>query len=75
MPPHDGVRLHKDQRRAPVPPEASQSDPKQSVSRLEVRAFGDAFQRRELLPQCQVFQNQFPMAAERQCQRAPDQYD
>ena len=73
MPPHDGVRLHKDQRRAPVPPEASQSDPKQSVSRLEVRAFGGAFQSRQLLPQRQVLEDQFPMAAERQRQRAADQ--
>jgi hypothetical protein len=75
MPPHDSVRLHQDQRRAPVPPEASQSDPKQSVSRLEVQACGGAFQRRELLPQCQVLQDQFPMSAERQRHRAADQDD
>jgi len=70
MPPHDRVRLHKDHRRAPVPPDASQGDPKQSVARLEVWAFGRAFQRRQLLPQRQVLQDQFAMAAERQRQRA-----
>ena len=55
MPPHDGVRLHKDQRRAPVLPEASQRDPKQSVSRPDMGAFGGALQVRQLLPQRQVF--------------------
>jgi hypothetical protein len=72
MPPHDGVRLHKHHRRTPVPPEASEGDPKQSVARLEVRALGRALQRRQLLPQRQVLQDQFPMAAERQRQRAAD---
>ena len=72
MPPHDRVRLHKDHRRAPVRPEASDGDPKQSVARLEVRALGRAFQRRQLLPQHQVLQDHFPMAAERQRQRATE---
>ena len=40
--------------------------------RLEVRALGRAFHRRQLLPQRQVLQDQFPMAAERQRQRAAD---
>jgi hypothetical protein len=42
MPSHDGVPLHEYQRRAPVPPDSSQADPKQSVARLEVRALGCA---------------------------------
>lgn len=69
MPPHDRVRLHKDHRRAPVRPDASEGDPKQSVARLEVRALGRAFQRRQPLPQRQVLEDQFTMAAERQRQR------
>jgi hypothetical protein len=72
MPPHDRVRPHKDHRRAPVPPDATQGDPKQSVACLEVRTRGRTSQRHELLPQGQVFQNQFAMAAQRQCQRAAD---
>jgi hypothetical protein len=74
MPPHDRVRLHKDHRRAPVPPDATQGDPKQSVARLEVRTRGRAFHRPELLSQCHVLQDQFAMAAERQRQGAAD-YD
>ena len=67
MPPHDGVRLHEHHRRAPVPLDSNEGDPKQSVARLEVPALGRPFHRRQLLPQRQVLQDQFPMAAE--CQR------
>jgi antitoxin (DNA-binding transcriptional repressor) of toxin-antitoxin stability system len=72
MPPNDGVRLHEHDRRAPVPPESGQGDPKQSVACLEVRALGRTFHRRQLLPQGQVLQDQFAMSAERQRQRAAD---
>jgi hypothetical protein len=70
MPPHDGVRLHEHDRRAPVPPASGQGDPKQSVARLEGRAFGRAFQGRQLLAQREVLQDQFLMSTERQHQRA-----
>jgi len=72
MPSHDGVRLHEYHRRAPVPPAPRQGNPKQSVARLEVRALGRAFQCRQLLPQRQVLQDQFSMAAKRQRQRTAD---
>ena len=48
---------------------------KESVARLEVRALGPAFHRRQLLPQRQVLQYQFAMAAERQRQRAADHHE
>jgi hypothetical protein len=72
MPSHDGVWLHEHHGRAPVPPDSRQDDPKQSVARLKMRAAGRAFHRRQLLPQRQVLQDQFPMAAERQRQRPAD---
>jgi hypothetical protein len=61
----DGVRLRDNQRRAPVPPTPHESHPKESV------ACPEAASRRsvvgcQLLPQRQVFQDQFPVAAERQ---------
>jgi hypothetical protein len=72
MPPHDGVRLHDYQGRAPVPPDSSEGDPKESVARLEVWTLGRAFHRCQLLPEREVLQDQFPMAAEPQRQRAAD---
>jgi hypothetical protein len=72
MPPDDGVRLDEHQRRALVPPRSGQSDPKQSVPCLKVRALGRAFHRRQLLPQRQILQDQLPMSTERQRQRAAD---
>ena len=74
MPPYDGVRLHEHHGCPPVAPASGQGDPKQSVAGLEVR-LGSAFHRRELLPQRQVLQNQFPMAAERQRQRTADYHE
>jgi hypothetical protein len=68
---HDGLRLHEHHGRAPVPPGSGQDDPKQAVARLEMRTKGRAFHRRQLLPQRQVLQDQFPMSAERQGQRLP----
>ena len=72
MPPHDSVWLHEHDGRAPVPPDSGQGDPKQSIACLEVRALGRAFHCRQLLPQRQILQDQFPMAAERQRQCAAD---
>jgi hypothetical protein len=72
MPPHDRVRPHEYHGRAPVPPVSGQDDPKPSVARLEMRAAGRAFHRRQLLPQRQVLHDQFPMSAERQRQRPAD---
>lgn len=75
MPSHDGARLHEHHGGAPVPPASGQGDPKQSVARVEVRALGRALHRRQLLPQRQVLQYQFAMAAERQGQRAADHHE
>ena len=68
MPSHDRVRLHEDHRRAPVPPDSSQGDPEQPVVRLQVGAVGRPFHRHQLLPQREVLQHQFSMAAEPQRQ-------
>ena len=65
MPADDGVRLHDNQRAAPVSPTSRESHPKQSVVCPEA-ASRRSVERRQLLPQRQVFQDQFPMAAERQ---------
>jgi hypothetical protein len=66
------VRLHEDQRRAPVAPDSHQGKPKQSIATFEARAVRGAFHRRQLLPKRQVLQDQLPMAAERQRQCAGD---
>ncbi len=73
MPAHHGVRLNEHQRRAPVPPESSKHNPKQSIARQEARAFGRAFRRHQLLPQGEVLQHQFVMPAECERQSAADQ--
>ena len=70
MPPDNGVRLHDDQRRAPVLPDSRQGNPKQSIATFEARVVRGTFHRRQLLPQRQVLQGQFAMAAERQRQCA-----
>jgi hypothetical protein len=72
MPPDNGVRLHNHQRRAPVLPDPRQSDPKQSIATFEAGAVRGTFHRRQLLPQRQVLQDQFSMAAKRQRQCAGD---
>jgi hypothetical protein len=74
MPADDGVRLHDNQRGAPVPPTLRESHPKESVASAEV-ASRRSVKGRQLLPQCQVFQDQFPMAAERQRECADDHDD
>jgi hypothetical protein len=72
MPPDNGVRLHEHQRRAPVPPDSRQGDPKQSIATFEARAVHGAFHRRQLLPKRQILQDQFSMAADHQRQCAGD---
>jgi hypothetical protein len=72
MAPHDGLRLHEHQGRAPVPPDSGEGNPKQSVAHLEVPAPGRAFHRHQLMPERQILQDQFPMSTERQRQRACD---
>ena len=72
MPSHDGVWPHKYHRRAPVRPDSPQGDPKQSVTRLQVRATVRPFHRHQLLPQRQILQDQFSMSAESQRQRPTD---
>ena len=70
MPAHDGIRVHKHQRHAPGPPASGQDDPKQSVAGLKMRALIRAFQAGQLLAKRQILKDQFPMASERQRQRA-----
>ena len=72
MPSHHGVRLNDRQRRPPIRPDSGQDDPKQPVARPEVRALCPACHRRQLLPQRQIFQDQFLMAAQGQRHRAAD---
>jgi len=64
MPPDDGVRSHDDQRRAPVPPNSRENHPKESVACPQA-ASRNSVEGRQLLPQRQVFQDQFSVAADR----------
>ena len=73
MPSHDRVRLHEHQRRAPIPPDSGQDDPKQPVARPQMRTAGRAFHGSELLPQRKVLQDQFVMSTAGQRQRAANQ--
>ena len=56
MPANDRVRLHDDQRRAPVPPNSRESHPKESVACPQA-ASRRSVEGRQLLPQREVFQN------------------
>ena len=71
MPANDGVRLHDDQRRAPVSPNSRESHPKESVASPEA-ASRRSMERRQLLPQGEVFQDEFLVAAEDQRECADD---
>src|SRR5262249_27574858 len=71
MPADDGVRLHDNQRSAPVPPKSREGHPEESVARLEA-ASRRSVVRRQLLPQREVFQDQFPVAAKHQRDCADD---
>ncbi len=66
-PSHDGVGLHEYQRRSPVQPRLGRHDPKQPISPLKRRTLDGAFHGVELLPQREVFKNQFlvPTACQR----------
>jgi hypothetical protein len=65
MPADDGVRLHDNQRRAPVRPNAREGQPKESVAEPEA-ASRRSVVRRQLLPERNVLQDQFPLAAKHQ---------
>jgi hypothetical protein len=69
MPAHDGLWANKAYSRAPVRPEASQGNPKQPVTRLQARATVRSLHHQQLLPECQVLQDQFSMSTESQRQR------
>jgi hypothetical protein len=71
MPADDSVRLHDNQRGAPVPPTSRESNPKESVACPEA-ASRRSVDGRQLLPQREVFQDQFPVAAEHQGECADD---
>jgi hypothetical protein len=53
MPAYDGVRLHDDQRRAPVPPGMGEQHPKQSISMAEWRPQDRAPEYHQLLAERQ----------------------
>jgi hypothetical protein len=75
MPSHHGVGLDEYERRAPVPPRFGQHDPKQPISRPELRTGDAASQRIELLAEREVFEDQLVMSAAGQRQRANDDND
>jgi hypothetical protein len=72
MPADDGLRTNQYERRAPVPPDASQGNPKQPVARLQARASVRPLQRGQLLPERQVFQDKLSMPTESQRQPPTD---
>jgi hypothetical protein len=71
MPSDDGVRLHDNQRRAPISPTSRKGNPKESVGCPEAASLRSA-EGRQLLPQRKVFQDEFLVAAERQRECADD---
>ena len=73
MPPQYGVWLDEHQRHAPAAPRVGQEDPEDAVTALEARTPDGALQGFQLLPQCDVFENQFLMPAAGQGQRSRDQ--
>ena len=64
MPADDGGRLHDHQRLAPVLPTSGEDHPKESVACPEA-ASRRSMEGRQLLPQREVLQDQFPVTAER----------
>ncbi len=75
MPSHHGVGPDEHERRAPVPPRLGQHDPKQPIAPPEMRTADRAFQRVELLAECEVLEDQFVMSAAGQGQRSRHQHD
>jgi hypothetical protein len=69
MPAHDGLRPNQDERRTPVPPDATQSHPEQPVTGLQAGPIVRSLHRHELLPERQVLQDQFSVSPECQRQR------
>jgi hypothetical protein len=74
MPAHHGVGLDEYERRAPVPPRLHSYDPKQAISRPELRTAGRAFHCGKLLAEREVLEDQFVMAAAGQREPA-DEYE
>jgi hypothetical protein len=72
MPAHDGLWTNQYDRRAPVPPDASQGNPKQPVTRLQARASVRPLHRDQLLPERQILEDQLSMPTESQRQRTTD---
>ena len=64
MPPHHGVGLDEHERRAPLPPRLGEEDPKQSVSRAELRTLDRARQRGQLLTEREILER--PLGCPRQ---------
>ena len=73
MPPQNGLRLDEHQRRSPAAPGVGQEEPEHSIVPLEVRTPPGALQRSQLVPQRNVFEDQFLMPAAGQRQRSRDQ--
>jgi hypothetical protein len=74
-PPHHSVGSDEHERRAPVPPRLGQHDPKQPISLSELWMADRACQRVELLPECEVLEDQFVMSAASHGQRSRHQHD
>jgi hypothetical protein len=73
MPPQHGVWLDEHQRRSPAMPKVGQEDPECPVTALEARTPDGALQGFQLLPQRDVFEDQFLMPAAGQRQRSRHQ--
>jgi hypothetical protein len=72
MPPHDGVRVHDDERCAPTSPCAREADPKQAIARANLRPLAGARQRRQLLTQRQILQCDGTVSAAEQAEQPKD---
>ena len=56
MPTHDGVGVHDDQGRAPIPPRVGEQHPKQSISVAELGTPHGALEHGQLLTECQILE-------------------
>jgi hypothetical protein len=70
MPPHDRVRLHDNQRRAPFRPRLREQHPKQPISRAQLRTSGRAPEDSQLLTRRHVFERDGPVSATDQRERS-----
>ena len=58
MPTHDGFGFHDEERGFPAGPEAPERGPEETVPRRQLRSWSLVFERRELLPQSDHFNDQ-----------------